>query len=87
MANTLDEFNQNIASLMQKATPADLVQLLSDEKSLLRLMHNNVNNNRDANMTAGSALKSATTLDMSLLDAGGTPNAKLADNNINNNKT
>ncbi len=47
MPDKVTEFNEKIASLIKDASPADLVGILKDERSLL-LSHQNNNNNREA---------------------------------------
>ncbi|CAO4140866.1 hypothetical protein [Methylorubrum aminovorans] len=45
------EFNQKVADLIKTASPADLVGILKDEKSILAA-HQNNNNNRMAGLAA-----------------------------------
>ena len=83
MALSIDEVNESIANLLKQASANDLVQMLTDEKSILRLMHNNVNNSRDVDPNLIEKLSSSSTSDMNILDAGGSVTPAL-DNNINN---
>ena len=48
MATSVDKFNLELANLLRSASAEELVEILRDENSALRLMHNNVNNNREA---------------------------------------
>jgi hypothetical protein len=48
MATPVDKFNLELANLLRSATAEELVEILRDENSALRLMHNNINNTREA---------------------------------------
>lgn len=88
MSPSVSEINESIGKLLKEADPADLVQMLTDETSLLRLMHNNVNNNRDVSSATIASLTEASPADVQVVDSGqliGTDTAA-RDNNVNNNR-